>query len=183
MRTGGSPMKQVLLVAAAVVAAASTGCSSARYVHRAGDEGIVAIPANTDTWPSNNRSNAMKLIEQHVGPNYDIVEEREVKTGQTTTNNQNTNKEATFNTSVPFLPAEKQTTTTTTTTHDVTEYQIHYRKRAGTLVGTPGGGPGPVGGLPMGGGVTQAGAQVPAGTTAPGAMGGGLGLSNLKPGG
>ena len=176
-------MKKLLLLAAAVVAAASTGCGGARYVHRAGDEGIVAIPANTDTWPTNHRSSAMKLIEQHVGSNYDILEEKEVATGQTTTNNQNMNKEATFNTSVPFLPAEKQTTTTTTTTRDITEYRIHYRKRTGTLVGTPGGGPGPVGGLPIGG-VTSAGAQIPAGTTtAPGAMGGAVGLSSIKPGG
>src|SRR6266496_1292246 len=100
-------------------------------------------------------TSAMKLIEQHVGPSFDILEEKEVATGQTTTNNQNTNKEATFNTSVPFLPAEKQTTTTTTTTHDLTEYRIHYRKRTGTFVGTPGGGMGPVGGLSIGGGVTQ----------------------------
>src|SRR5436305_13628873 len=98
-------MKQVLLMAAAVVAAASTGCGGARYVQRSGDEGIVAIPANTDTWPTNNRSAAMKLIEQHVGPSFDIVDEREVKTGQTTVNNQNTEREQTFNSSVPFLPA------------------------------------------------------------------------------
>ena len=170
-------------MAAAVVAAASTGCGGARYVHRSGDEGIVAIPANTDAWPSNHRSGAMKLIEQHVGPSYDILEEKEVATGQTTTNNQNTNKEATFNTSIPFLPAEKQTTTTTTTTRDVTEYRIHYRKRTGVAVGAPGGGPGPVGGLPIGG-VVQTGAQVPAGVSAaPGAMGGVVGASGVKPGG
>jgi hypothetical protein len=123
----------------------------------------------------------MKLIEQHVGPSFDIVEEKEVATGQTTVNNQNTNKEATFNSSVPFLPAEKQTTTTTTTTHDITEYRIHYRKRTGIAVGTPAGGAGPVGGLSIGG-VTQTGAQVPAATTAPGALGGSTGLSGLKVG-
>lgn len=179
-------MNKVLFLAAAVVAAASTGCGGARYVHRAGDEGIVAIPANSDAWPANHRSSAMKLIEEHVGPSFDILEEKEVATGQATTNNQNTNKEATINSTIPFLPAEKQTTTTTTTTKDITEYRIHYRKRSGVAVGTPGGGAGPIGGLPMGG-VTQAGGQAPApsvlpGTTAPGAMGG-AGVSSFKPGG
>jgi hypothetical protein len=146
-------MRRFLVLAAAVAAASTVGCANARYVQKIDNEGVVAIPRNSDTWPDYNRSNALKLIEQHVGQGYEIVEEREIKTGTTTSNVQNTNREQTFNSEIPFLPAEKQTTTTTTTAHDITEYHIHYRRRAGGLTGFPG--------------TTPASAVVPAGGTAP----------------
>jgi hypothetical protein len=149
-------MKRVLILAAAVATASSVGCANARYVQKMGDEGIVAIPNNTDAWPSYNRTEACRLIEQHVGPNYEIVEEKEVVTGTATTNNQNTNRKATFNTDVPFLPAEKQTTTTTTTSRNLTEYQIHYRKKPGGPTGFPGTPVAPAGGAAPAGGVVPA---------------------------
>src|SRR5689334_20378228 len=139
-------MKRLLVLVAAVATALSVGCANARYVQKMGDEGIVAIPNNTDAWPSYNRTEACRLIEQHVGQAYEIVEEKEVVTGTATTNNQNTNREATFNPDVPFLPAERQTTTTTTTSRNLTEYQIHYRKKVGGLTGFPGTGVAPAGG-------------------------------------
>lgn len=131
-------MRRFLMLAASVAVASAVGCANARYVQKVGDEGVVAVPVNSDAWPSYNRTNALKLIEQHVGPGYEIVEEREVTTGTATTNTQNTNREQTFNSEVPFLPAEKQTTTTTTTAANITEYHIHYRKRSGGLTGFPG---------------------------------------------
>ncbi|HET6574785.1 MAG TPA: hypothetical protein VFG68_14365, partial [Fimbriiglobus sp.] len=134
-------MRRFLALAAAVAAASTVGCANARYVQKIEDEGVVAIPVNSDTWPSYNRTSALKLIEQHVGSAYEIVEEREIKTGTTTSNVQNTRNEQTFNSEVPFLPAEKQTTTSTTTAADITEYHIHYRKRAGGLTGFPGAAP------------------------------------------
>ena len=131
-------MKRVVIFAAAVAAASGAGCANARYVQKAGDEGIVSVRANSDAWPEYNRTNALKLIEQHVGRDYEIVDEKEVVTGHNTVNQQNTNREATFNSQVPFLPAEKQTTTTTTTAVPVTEWQIHYRRRAASgLTGLP----------------------------------------------
>ena len=131
-------MKRFLMLAAAVAVASTVGCANARYVQKVGDEGVVAVPVNSDAWPSYNRTSALKLIEQHVGPGYEIVEEREVKTGTATTNTQNTNREQTFNSEVPFLPAERQTTTTTTTAAAITEYHIHYRKRSGGTDRVPG---------------------------------------------
>ena len=128
-------MRRFLVLAAAVAVASSVGCANARYVQKSADEGIVAVPSNTDTWPDNNRTNALKLIEQHVGPYYDIVDEREVTTGHDTINHQDTKREATFNGDVPFLPAEKQTTTTTTTTVPRKDYHIHYRRSAPGIAG------------------------------------------------
>lgn len=128
-------MKRLLLLAAAVMAAASTGCTNARYVQKTSEEGVVAISDRSDVWPSYNYTNARKLIAEHVGTDYEIVEEREVNTGTATTTAQNKTNEATFNSEIPFLPAEKQTTMTTTTARSLTELHIHYRKKMpGTAV-------------------------------------------------
>lgn len=82
--------------------------------------GVVAIPAKTDVWPTYNYSQAMALIQKKVGPNYEILDEQTVSTGQQTTNNQTIDKNQTFG---------------ATTTTDVTEYRIVYRKRPGAMTG------------------------------------------------
>jgi hypothetical protein len=131
-------MTRVMFGVAALVVAGLSGCASpARYVEKQGDAGVVAIPADTDVWPTYNRRAAMELIEKHVGPNYEIVEFREVATGQRTSNNQEIQNEQTWNRSNPLLPANKQTVQNTQTTQDVTEVRIAYRKRAGAPMGSP----------------------------------------------
>jgi len=127
-------MKRLLLLAAAVVAAAGMGCTNARYVQKTSDEGVVAVSDHSDVWPTYNKTNANKLIAEHVGSDYEIIEEREVSTGTATTNVQDTKREATVNSQIPFLPAERETTTKTTTAKNLTEIHIHYRKR---MPGTP----------------------------------------------
>jgi hypothetical protein len=126
-------MMHRLLISAAVLAAWLSGCSSpARYVEQGRDSGVVAIPANTDGWPTYHRSEALKLIEKHVGPNYEIIEEREIATGQQTRHDQ------------PTVPPVGPTITNTTTTTNVTEWRIAYRARpavtefSGPLPGTSG---------------------------------------------
>ena len=132
-----------------IVALTGVGCANARYVQQDQHGGIVAMSRNSE----GNREKAMKLITDHVGPDYQIVEEREVVTGQETTNHANTQKELTSHSEIPFLPAERRTTVTTSTTRDLTEYQIVYR-RQGTISSPP-----LVNGVPV---VQPAGAQVPA---------------------
>jgi hypothetical protein len=130
-------------LSAAALAVGLSGCATpARYVERQPGAGVIAIPANTDTWPTYNRRAALALIEQHLGSGYEIVEEREVATGKTTSNNQQVRNEETINTAVPFLPANRQTVTNTTTTRDVTEWRISYRKRAEPAADPPGDPPG-----------------------------------------
>jgi hypothetical protein len=128
-------MKRFLVLAAAVAAASTVGCANARYVQQTPDEGVVAIPSNTDAWPDYNRTQALKLIEQHVGPAFDIVEEREVNVGTATTSYQDASQEL-----------------TATATRNVNEYHIHYRRRAGGLTGFPGTGV-PAGGMVPTGGI------------------------------
>jgi hypothetical protein len=126
---GGTVMKRGGVSALVLALAVAGGCQSpAKYVEKRGDAGIVAIPANTDTWPTHNRREALALIQKHVGSNYEILEEREVVVGQATRNDQQVNTEQTVNRELFFLPAEKQTTTTTTTQRDITEWRIVYRR-------------------------------------------------------
>lgn len=128
-------MRRGIAVALAGLVALAGGCASpAHYVEKKGDGGVVAIPANTNGWPNFNRREALALIEKHVGPNYEIVEEREVVTGQATATNQQVNTEAVANRRNPALPGERQTSTSTTTQHDLTEWRITYRRRLGPVV-------------------------------------------------
>jgi hypothetical protein len=155
-------MRRLLVVVVATVAGLS-GCASARYVEKTQDGGIVAIPSNADFWPMNYRTQAKALIEQHVGPDYEIFDQREVVTGVTTRHNQEVKHEPTYNSEIPFLAAEKQTVTNTTSSSDQTEYRIAYRRRAAPVqtqylpLGTP-----PAGVGHAVGGVQPAAAVVPA---------------------
>ncbi|MFO0851063.1 MAG: hypothetical protein U0871_21285 [Gemmataceae bacterium] len=160
-------MKRVLVLAAAVAAAAGSGCANARYVQKGTDEGVVAIPSNSDSWPDYQRTKALDLIQAHVGPSYEIVNEQEVVTGHTTVNQQDTKREATINGTIPFLPAEKQQVTTTTTEVPQREWQIHYRKVAGVAARPPL----PGAGLLPAGGPPPTTAAVPAGGMQPPAVG------------
>ena len=123
-------MTRVMFGVAAVLAGLSGCASPARYVETQSDSGVVAIPANTNAWPSYNLNAARALIEKHVGPNYEIVEEREVATGQQVLNNQQVNGNQSIG---------------QTTTQDLTEWRIAYRKKAGPTTGiTPAGGMQPI---------------------------------------
>ena len=111
-----------------IVVLVSAGCQSPRVVQRTPDEGIIALPANTDGWPNYHQSAAKKMIQAHLGPNYEVVEEKEVTTGYTTTNMQDRQSELTMHSSIPFLPASRETTTTKTVATPQKEWQIHYRR-------------------------------------------------------
>jgi hypothetical protein len=96
------------------------GCNSARYVVQQSDGGIVAIPSNTNMWPFKHRDSAEDLIRQHVGPNFEIVDEREALIGSRASGSEPTGR----------------------TTQ---EYRISYRRKIGPFVPVqPSGGIGPV---------------------------------------
>ncbi len=165
-------MKRGIVSAVVLALAAAGGCAApAKYVEKRGNSGIVAIPDNTDVWPTHNRREALALIQKHVGYNYEIVEERAVVVGQSTHNNQQVNTEDTFNREIPFLPAQKQTISNTTTQRDITEWQIVYRRKdppAAVPGLTPAGGPA-AGIVPdVRPAVQPAGAVTPRGTTGTG---------------
>lgn len=142
-------MKRGFAVAVVALVSLAGGCSTpARYVERGSGQGVVAIPSNTDAFPGYNRREALALIEKHVGPNYEIVDEREVVTGTNTLNSQIANGQQTPN--AKGGKSEIQTVSGTTTQTDRTEWRITYRKvgEAGVEGGLPAGlvpnvGPGP----------------------------------------
>lgn len=135
-------MRSGIAVALAGLFVLAGGCASpAHYVEKKADAGVVAIPANTNAWPNFNRREALTLIEKHVGPSYEIVEEREVVTGQSTATNQQVNTEPVANRRNPALPGERQTAASTTTQRDLTEWRIMYRRRPGPAPGINGGTP------------------------------------------
>lgn len=114
--------------AVVVVLLASVGCQSPRVVSRTADEGVIALPANSDEWPLRHQSTAKKMIRDHVGDAYEVVEEKEVTTGYTTTNIQDRESAMTMNSTNPFLPAARETTTSRTVATPQKEWQIHYRR-------------------------------------------------------
>jgi hypothetical protein len=148
-------MRRGLAVALLGLITVAGGCGTpARFVEKQGESGIVAIPSNTNNWPSYNRREALALIQQHIGPNYEIIDEREVVTGQSTVTNTHANAEQHANKRFPGRVAvESLTSTSTTTQQDVKEYRIWYRRTAGQLEPLneqPYGGIRPVGGVQPG---------------------------------
>ena len=108
-----------------MIAFGGLGCTQARYVHKTESEGVVAVSSNSDMWPMKNRAKALGLIRDHVGADYEIVEESEVVTGRQTLQQAS----ATQHGANPVGPRSVAATGTTTTV-PVTEYQIRYRKKA-----------------------------------------------------
>jgi len=116
----------------AVVAAASGCASPAKDISfdPATGTGVVAIPDNTDVWPTYNRSQALALIQSRVGPDFEIIEEQTVVIGQTTSNDRQVNTQ-TPSERKRILPTEIEMKfiRDMTTTRDLTEYRIAYRRK------------------------------------------------------
>ena len=144
----------IVLGLLALLPAAVAGCNSARYVVQQPDGGIVAIPSNTNMWPFKHRDSAEELIRQHVGPNFEIIDQRQIVTGSTTTNVEQTHRDPIYNKKLPNVPGERETTTGTLTTSQNTEWQITYRRKFGPVVADQ-----PSGGKPPG--VSPASSVVP----------------------
>lgn len=108
----------------------SVGCAStsARSVFRDRDGGVVAVPDNTDAFPSYHRSEAMDLIREHVGKNFEIVKEEEYVLGPVVTNETHFSRRPILNWLLPWKLAESATTTNTSSTRNNTEYRIQYQR-------------------------------------------------------
>jgi hypothetical protein len=150
------------------------GCASpAHYVERKADSGVVAIPNNSNVWPFYHMRSAEDLIKQHVGPNFEIVEQYQFKTGQTTRNDQQTTIDQMQNKRHPNQVTERQNTTGIVTTQDTTEWRIVYQRRqAPGMYNQPAGG---VAGVAPAGGFTAQGpppGTIPSVLPAGGTMGG-----------
>ncbi|MBA4190632.1 MAG: hypothetical protein C0467_21815 [Planctomycetaceae bacterium] len=121
-------MARMFFGVVALLASLSGCASSARYVEQGTESGVVAIPTNTDAWPSYNRTEAISLIQKHLGSNYEIVEEREVVTSRHTYQDRHANTEHVRdpNRIAASQPIDQKQDRPIT--HDITEWRIVYRK-------------------------------------------------------
>jgi hypothetical protein len=109
-----------------------TGCgTSARYVVKENDGGIVSIPSNSNSWPGYNRREAEKLMMNHFPDGYEVVREEEAVVGQTSSTNVQESRSPIVvgNKAIPGL--ETTSTNATTSVRDHTEWRIYYRHKQG----------------------------------------------------
>jgi hypothetical protein len=72
---------------AVIFVAALSGCASTegvRYVYQDRDFGVIAMPENTDWWPTHYRRHGEKLMDDHFPDGHEIVRAEEVIEGERT---------------------------------------------------------------------------------------------------
>jgi hypothetical protein len=142
--------RRVGFLCALAVLAVAVGCTaSPRLVKWDQAGGVLAIPSNSDYWPSYYRSKAETLMSQKCPSGFVIEKEEEVVVGQHQHTVRNTDSQAPpvvsfggeeesssrgkksrsgAGLAVP-LGETHETTNQTTTVHDVTEYRIWFRPK------------------------------------------------------
>ena len=133
----------------ALVVLASGGCASgARLVKWDQDGGVVAIPSNSNAWPTRYLDQAHALMQKKCPRGYEVVREEEVAVGQTarthtdsdtqtppafvvggdSTAGKNDKGRAGAGVAIP-LGDTRSVTDRTTTYQDITEYRIWFRPK------------------------------------------------------
>jgi hypothetical protein len=113
-----------------------SGCANARYLQVDQNTGVVAMPANTNCWPTYYRDHAEALIRQQCPGGYEVVHEEESVVGQVahTHTDSETRPPPTVNlggvvgVAVPLGNTEERTRETTNF-ENVTEWRIYYRAK------------------------------------------------------
>jgi hypothetical protein len=117
--------------------ASLSGCmQGARVVQKDALGGVVAIPNNTNMWPTYYRDEAIDMITEqypNFDPRTDIVSEGEVVIGQQTRSDQRTDRRALGSENKPT--GEVTTNLNTSSTTDKTEYRIVYRVKPASQFG------------------------------------------------
>ena len=148
-------MRRGIALALLGTAALAGGCAGqARFVQKNVDgTGTVAVSDNSNMWPTYNRREALAKIQEHVGPNFEIVSEGEVGVGQSTTSDAQVNSLPVGGKKNRGPDLELQTVRGTTTSRDITEYHIMYRRIAAPAAGGAPNGIAPAGGVQPAAGV------------------------------
>jgi hypothetical protein len=100
------------------------GCCQARLVRSDSYGGVVAIPDNSNTWPTYNRKNAEELMMQKCPQGYRIEEESEFVTGQLRSTHTEGNQH-----SVAYQVLGVGNVDTTEDVRDLTEWRIRFRAK------------------------------------------------------
>ena len=120
----GRPTGLVWILFLLVIGLSHSGCY-ARRILRQSDYGIVAIPYNSNAWPSRLRDQADELMNEHFPEGYQIVKEEEYVVGQTTHyDHEDTGTQVEVIDDLLSVGTSRGRTTETTTPK--TEYRIHY---------------------------------------------------------
>jgi hypothetical protein len=108
-----------------------SGCGTARLVQVDQGGGVVAIPANTNAWPTNYRKQAEELMRQQCPAGYEIVSEREEVVGHVETTDTETQAPPRAEFVGVSVPLDNSPERTKQTTHvqDVTEWRIYFRHK------------------------------------------------------
>ncbi len=126
--------------AALLLAAGLAGCAQPRFVAQDPEGGVIAMPSNTDYWPTHFRTKAEAMMARKCPQGYQIEHEEEVVVGQSTTGRESTD------TQTRDIPGRKNrsdlqlTTAETTrsqTTRDLTEYRITFRAKTAASPAAP----------------------------------------------
>ena len=111
-----------------------SGCNSARYVTVDNSGGIVAIPDNSNKWPSYNHRHAEELMQAKCPGGYVIDREEEVVTGTTQYTDTTTNTRGDpLLAAIRVAPVTQDTQQKTTSTNQ-TEWRIYYHRKDAAVV-------------------------------------------------
>jgi hypothetical protein len=119
-----------------VAVLAVCGCSQARLVQVNQDSGIVAIPTNSNSWPTYNHRAAEELMQRQFPEGYVIDQESRVVVGQHTTENVQGN-----NHSLASVVFGLSNETRTSESHDFYEWQIRFHRKGAAAPEIPPNGP------------------------------------------
>lgn len=97
---------------------------TARFVSVDNSAAVVAIPDNSNDWPSYNRKNAEELLHQKFPQGYVIDHEEEVVTGTTTHSTESTEKKGDPTLAALKLSTVEESTHHTTYTTEKKEWRI-----------------------------------------------------------
>jgi hypothetical protein len=143
--------QNAILLVALMGFAALTGCANARYVKTDQGSGVVAMPANTNTWPNYYRDHAEALIRQKCPAGYEVVYEEEAVVGQVTDTHTDTKTDQAPTLNLGGLKGDsgkdgksssvfagvgvplgqtREKTDQTTNSRDLTEWRIYYRAKS-----------------------------------------------------
>jgi hypothetical protein len=114
------------------------GCANhARLVERDNTGGIVAVPENSNRWPSYNRKHAEELMRANCPQGYTIVKEEEVVVGQTQHTQTNTDRSGSQVLAALHIDPVNEKTNQTTFYDDKKEWRIYYQANGATPTQTP----------------------------------------------
>jgi hypothetical protein len=123
-------MPRTWLAFPALVLSALAGCAETRMISWNGTEGVVALPRDTNCFPTYERDAANRLMAEKCPGGFKIIDEKEVVVNQQTVTSSTGPEKPAQLVSIKLLGGGSETTQTVTTSVNQTEYHIRFRATA-----------------------------------------------------